>query len=391
VQAARRLLGLATVLTLVLAMPLTSSGVAWPSMAGDLAMPVGQLGLLIAVSVGGFLVSTLSSGSVAARIGPGSMLRWAAALAAVGIAGQALAPNRAVLLASVLVLGFAAGYLEAGTNTHVTLRHGARGMGMLHAGYGIGAALGPLFFTTLISAGVSWRWGFAGLAIVQVAVVVLMSGATSGWASSPPPPEGDRRSRRLPGSAWWALGLFVLYTGFEVGAGQWAFTLFTEGRGLTAAVAGLAVTGFYGALTAARLLLTGLGDRLPAPQLSTGSAVVAVVAMAVVWWSPAPWVGPAALVVCGFSMGPIFPLQMLLTPGRTGTGGTANMVGYQMAAASLGASLVPGLIGLLVGPFGVPVVAPVLVATGSAMVLVDLRLRTAAVAIAPATPVPGSG
>jgi hypothetical protein len=67
------------------------------------------------------------------------------------------------------------------------------------------------------------------------------------------------------------------------------------------------------------------------------------------------------------------------------------MVGYQMAAASLGASLVPGLIGLLVGPFGVPVVAPVLVATGSAMVLVDLRLRTAAVAIAPATPVPGSG
>jgi fucose permease len=391
VQAARRLLGLATVLTLVLAMPLTSGGVAWPSMAGDLSMAVGQLGLLIAVSVGGFLVSTLSSGAVAARLGPGPMLRWAAALAAVGIAGQALAPNRAVLLGSVLVLGFAAGYLEAGTNTHVTLRHGARGMGLLHAGYGIGAALGPLFLTTLITAGISWRWGFAALACVQVAVVVLMSGSTSGWASSPSPPHGDRRSRRLPGPAWWALGLFILYTGFEVGAGQWAFTLFTEGRGLRAGVAGLAVTGFYGALTAARLLLTGLGDRVPAPQLSTASAVVAVVAMAVVWWSPLAWMGPAALVVCGFSLGPIFPLQMLLTPGRSGAGGTANMVGYQIAAASLGASLVPGLIGLLVGPFGVPVIAPVLVVTGTAMLLVDVRLRTTAMPIVPTTPVPGSG
>jgi fucose permease len=359
-------------------------------MAGDLLMPVGQLGLLIAVSVGGFLVSTLSSGPVAARLGPGPMLRWAAALAAVGIAGQALAPNRAVLLGSVLVLGFAAGYLEAGTNTHVTLRHGARGMGLLHAGYGIGAALGPLFLTTLITAGVSWRWGFAALASVQVAVVVLLSGSTSGWASSPPL-HGDRRSRRLPGSAWWALGLFILYTGFEVGAGQWAFTLFTEGRGLTAGVAGLAVTGFYGALTAARLLLTGLGDRVPAPQLSTASAVVAVVAMAVVWWSPVAWVGPAALVVCGFSLGPIFPLQMLLTPGRSGAGGTANMVGYQIAAASLGASLVPGLIGVLVGPFGVTVVAPVLVVTGTAMLLVDVRLRTTAMPIVPTTPVPGGG
>jgi fucose permease len=390
VQAGRRLLALATVLTVVLAMPLTSSGVAWPSMAGDLSMPVGRLGLMITVSVGGFLVSTLSSGPVAARIGPGRMLRWAAALAAVGIAGQALAPNQGVLLLFVLVLGFAAGYLEAGTNTHVALRHGARGMGMLHAGYGVGAALGPLFLTTLIATGVSWRWGFAVLAVVQMSVVVLLSAGGSGWASSPPAPEGSPRSRRLPRSAWWALGLFALYTGFEIGTGQWAFTLFTEGRGLSATVAGLAVTGFYGALTAARLLLTGFGDRLPAPRLSTASAVVAFAAMALVWWSPAPWVGPAALVVCGFAMGPIFPLQMLLTPVRIGAQGTANLVGYQIAAASLGASLVPGLIGLLIAPFGVPVVAPVLVAAGAAMVLVDLRLRNATMPIA-ATPVPGGG
>ena len=77
--------------------------------------------------------------------------------------------------------------------------------------------------------------------------------------------------------------LFVLYTAFEVAAAQWAFTLFTEGRGLSEVVAGLAVTGFYAALTAARLLLGGSATGSPAPGCPPLGGVVALAAMAVVW------------------------------------------------------------------------------------------------------------
>ena len=278
-----------------------------------------------------------------------------------------------------MVLGFAAGYLEAGTNTHVTLRHGARGMGMLHAGYGIGAALGPLLMTLLIAAGASWRWGFAvrrrpGRGGGADQPVDLGMDVISPVTSTADP----RRSRRCPAVAWWTLGPVRPLHRFRGGAGQWAFTLFTEGRGLTAVVAGLAVTGFYGALTAARLLLTGLGDRVPGAttvdrlgrrrrRRHDGGLVVA-----------GPVGRPGGAGGVRFRHRTDLPAADAADPAADRPGGTANMVGYQMAAASLGASLVPGLIGLLVGPFGVPVVAPVLVATGTAMVLVDLRLRTAA-------------
>jgi fucose permease len=229
--------------------------------------------------------------------------------------------------------------------------------------------------TVLVGAAASgWRWGFGVLAAAQAVVAVLCVAGRPGWVSSPPAPRAAG-ARRLTATSWWALAVFMLYVGFEVGAGQWAFTLFTEGRGMSDAVAGVAVTAFYAALTAARFLLGGFGHRVSVTGISTASVVLAFVAALVLWWAPVPWLGVLALVVCGFALGPIFPLQMTLTPQRTGAGGTASMVGYQIGAASLGAFVVPGLIGLLVEPWGVSVIAPVLVLVGAALVATDLVLR----------------
>jgi MFS family permease len=375
VDVARRTLGLAVVTFAAFAMPKAAFGVAWPSLAGDLGFSVGQLGLVIAVYMAGYLLSTVCSGAVAARIGAGRMLTGAAWINALTVVGYAIVPTSGLLLLLAVVLGIGAGFLDAGINTHVALRHGARAMGVLHAGFGIGATLGPLLMTLLLAAGASWRLGFALLAVVQLVVAVMITVGRRGWTTSPVTSQPTAGGRRLPAVAWWTLVLFVLYTAFEVAASQWAFTLFTEGRGLSEVVAGLAVTGFYAALTAARLLLGGLGHRMPAARLSTAGGLLALVAMTLVWLAPQPWVGPAALVACGFALGPIFPLQMVLTPRRIGSERTAAMVGYQTGSAAVGASLGPGLIGILVGVSGVAAIAPALVAGAGALVLADLRLR----------------
>ena len=51
------------------------------------------------------------------------------------------------------------------------------------------------------------------------------------------------------------------------------------------------------------------------------------------------------------------------------------MVGYQMAAASIGAILIPGGLGPLVSRFGVEIVAPVLVITALCLVAASEATR----------------
>ncbi|MCB2224672.1 MAG: MFS transporter [Actinobacteria bacterium] len=360
---------------LVLGMPKAAFGVAWPSMAGDLTRDLADLGTAVAVFVGGYLVGTLTVGRLAARFGMAPLLTAGATVATVGVIGYATAGSWPHLLGAAVVLGVGGGWLDAGVNAHVALHRSARVMGWIHAGFGIGSALGPLLMTGLLALDAGWRPGFWIIAGLQALILAGLVSSFRSWeGTGEPPPPGRVPFRPV---VLLALAVFLFYVGIEVAVAQWAFTLFTEGRGLGEGVAGLAVTGFWVALTAVRVLLGIAGDRT-APAPVAGWAALAVLGCTLVlWWSPADWVDPAALIALGAALGPIFPIHMLLTPRRVGAGATTAMVGYQMAAASTGAALIPGGLGPLVGWFGIGVVAPVLVIAAAAQLAVTEALRRA--------------
>jgi fucose permease len=169
--------------------------------------------------------------------------------------------------------------------------------------------------------------------------------------------------------------IFLLYVGLDVAAGSWAYTLLTEGRGIGEGPAGIAVTGYWVALTAVRIGLGIAGERTRPAPAATAAVIAVAVFTGLLWWSPSPWVGPVALVLLGASFGPIFPLQTFLTPQRVGAEATTAMVGYQMAAASVGAIVIPGGLGPLVAEWGVGIVPPVLFVGALALVAVDAAAR----------------
>jgi hypothetical protein len=76
------------------------------------------------------------------------------------------------------------------------------------------------------------------------------------------------------------------------------------------------------------------------------------------------------LVVTGLALAPIFPLLMTGTPARLGSDFAPWAVGYQLAAATAGAAAIPGGLGALVAWTDLEIVAPTLVATAGAMVVV---------------------
>lgn len=366
-MSSRRLLLLAVLSFAVLGMPKAAFGVAWPSVAGDLGRPLAQLGTVITVYVAGYFLTTLLTGWSLRLVGTGPLLAGASGLGAVALVGYTVAGEWWVLMVSAVALGASGGWIDAAVNSHVALHHGARAMGVLHAGFGIGSTLGPLILTVLVDLDRSWRIGFGLLAVAQIALTAGFLVVMGRWGDPPAGRRPERPRLERPAVLMVTLVVFALYTGLELGAGQWAFTLLSEGREVSERVAGLAVVGFWGGLTASRLLMGVIGDRLPPSRTLLAGTISAAVTTGLVWWSPLPWVGPVALVLTGFVLGPIFPLQTLLTPGRMGTGYTPWAVGFQIAAANLGAAAIPGSIGLLVSLTGLESIGGALAVTAVAL------------------------
>ena len=69
----------------------------------------------------------------------------------------------------------------------------------------------------------------------------------------------------------------------------------------------------------------------------------------------------------GLALAPQFPLLISATPGYLGPRHSANGVGLQVAAASLGGALLPGLFGLLARASGLEVLGPFLLVVVLAM------------------------
>jgi fucose permease len=96
--------------------------------------------------------------------------------------------------------------------------------------------------------------------------------------------------------------------------------------------------------------------------------MLALVGVGALWLDPVAWAGPAGLVVMGLALGPIFPLLTTLTPSRVGLAYTPTAVGYQLAAATVGAAVIPGGLGFLVSRLGLEIVGLVLVVTAVLLV-----------------------
>jgi fucose permease len=77
-----------------------------------------------------------------------------------------------------------------------------------------------------------------------------------------------------------------------------------------------------------------------------------------VWLSLADLLSFLGLALMGLSSAPVFPTLIATTPVRLGAAHTANGVGFQIAAAVLGQSLLPAILGVQVRTFSLEIVGP---------------------------------
>ncbi|HEX2357504.1 MAG TPA: MFS transporter [Micromonosporaceae bacterium] len=371
------LLGLAYLGFISLGLPDGLLGVGWPSIRTDLGVPTEAVGVLLAVFTAGYLLSSVSAGFAIARLGVGRLLAGSTAAASLALTGYAAAPWLAMMVGCAVLLGLGSGAIDSGLNAYAAGSFGARHMNWLHASFGLGATIGPVVMTSVLAAGLSWRWGYGVVAGGQALLAVAFAGSAGRWAlrgtDRPAESRGPRPTVRatlsLP-AVWLGAAAFAVYTAIEVAAGLWAYLLLTEGRGVSGPVAGVCVAAYWGSLFAGRLVLGMVAERLGSRRvLAVSLAGIAGGALLIAVPAPAA-AAVAGLVLIGGAAAPVFPLLMLTTSDRVGQRHADRAVGVQVGAAALGGAVLPATIGVLMARFGVETLGPAL------LVLASLLLAT---------------
>jgi fucose permease len=176
---------------------------------------------------------------------------------------------------------------------------------------------------------------------------------------------------------WLSAAVFFLYTGIEAAAGIWVYSLFTQSRDIPIVTAGIWLSIYWGGLTVGRLLAGVAVGFVPANrQLRLCIAGIALGA-ALIWLNFTSLLGFLGLGLMGLASAPVFPSLIATTPERLGSAHTSNGVGFQIAAAVLGQSLLPALIGVLAGKFGLEIIGPALFVAAAMLLALVLGLTSA--------------
>jgi len=380
---ARSLILLSAFAFVSLGLPDGLLGVAWPSMRIAFARDLDALGVLLVTTTAGYIAASFSSGRVLRHANLGAVLALSCLLTALALIGYATSRDWRLVVALAFVLGAGGGGIDAALNTYAATNSGPRTLNLLHACYGIGASLGPIIMTSVLSRGRPWQRGYAIVGIAQLmlaasfATTIRRWPMTSGAASHASPHATLRSTLGRPATLVAALA-FIVYAGVEASIGAWTYTLLTLDRGLSASYAGALVSTFWGGLTAGRLITAMAGGLLPTHRLLQLATVSVLGGTLLLWLGTAPAVMFAGVALAGSACGPIFPTLVATTPLRLGAAHTPNAVGIQIAASGLGLSIVPALVGVIADTKGVGTIALLFVGLAILLVLVyDVLERVA--------------
>jgi fucose permease len=266
----------------------------------------------------------------------------------------AIAPPYAVLMILFFLIGASTRLLDAILNAYISDLHPEkRGfyLTLLHACFGVGALLGPLFSTLFISAKVHWPYIFlalGGFCIIILVVYVLVQ-------RSIPVARPQVHSSGLKNIAFLLkdknlvrLSLMALfYVAFALSVSTWMPSYMTKKLHTGVVLASLPVASMWVGIICGRVVYSFLSLKYPVKYLLLFSSLAAGIVMAAAVLVDMPYVYIVCLCIAGFLVGAVMPLSIAT--------GNNTMPRYAGAVSSL--LTFSGIVGLLVFPWLIGIIA----------------------------------
>ena len=209
----------------------------------------------------------------------------------------------------------------------------------LNALLGTGTTLAPVFVAVFVGLGIWW-----GLPVLVGALALVL---LSFSLRLPLGKTGQNRPARAEGARtkvplrFWVFATFALLYGVcETMNGNWASLYMTQKLGASATLASLALTTFWGAVTAGRVLFALIEKWFPARRTWRVLPFVVAAAFALIFLLPTshPSLGILVFGLAGLGCSALLPLTMSFAEGEL-TSITASVAGGMIAFYQMGYGL----------------------------------------------------
>ena len=344
-----------------LGLPDSLLGAAWPVAYAQLGVPVSYAGLISIFITGGTVISSLLSVRAIRRFGTGGVTAVSVLMTAAALFGFSYAKDFVFLLLLAIPLGLGAGSIDAALNNYVALHYKASHMSFLHCCWGVGATISPLIMAYYLQQSGNWRGGYHTVSLIQFALAAFLLVTLPLWNKVPHTVSQevaaeakliDNRLAIRKQGAFLAVLSFFFYCAGETTAGLWAATYFVNVRGVTPSVAATWGSLFFFGIMGGRLISGLLAIKVREKTLINIGIVLAALG-ALVLALPLPGAGSlAGLMLYGLGCAPVFPNLIHITPKRFGAAYSQAIIGLQMAAAYVGSTLAPPLVGWIGQKYG---------------------------------------
>ncbi|KAF9047600.1 MFS general substrate transporter [Panaeolus papilionaceus] len=306
-------------------------------------------------------------------IGP-CMLVVGALTQAMSFILQGMAPSFLVFVGSFFIGGLGMAWQDAHANGFIAALHDETKMGILHAAYGSGALFAPLSATQFAQ---MEHWSFhylvsLTLSIINTSILAIVFRfaqqdeclADAGEVITEHPQQTVSESKYgqlLRTRAVHLLALFLLmYVGVEVTIGGWIVTFMIRERG-GGLSSGYIASGFFGGLTAGRVLLIWVNKKIGEVRVVYLYAIISLALQLVVWLVPIYAVDAVAVCLIGVVLGPLYPIIMNHTGRVLPRALVTGAIGWVAACGAAGSALLPFLTGAMASQYGIISLQPLLV------------------------------
>ncbi len=320
----------------------------------DYQIPLGQIALISTVFFLTQLIVDVLCSYFADRIGYRKCVVASELCAAAGLIGLAFLPDLfpdplTGIIASVIIYAIGSGLIEVLCSPIVEacpFDHKESVMSLLHSFYCWGSVgvilLSTAFFTVFGIA--SWKWLACIWALIPLYNIYNFATCPIEHTT------GDGKSMKISGLLrvplfWIAIILMICAGASELSMAQWASAYTESALGFSKAMGDLAGPCMFAiTMGISRVIFGKYGDKLDLMRFMMGSGVLCLSCYLAASISNNPMIGLIGCILCGFSVGIMWPGTISICSGRLPRGGTA-MFALLAMAGDLGGAFGPSLVG----------------------------------------------
>ncbi len=330
-------------------MPDSILGSAWTSMSAELKFPAPYNGILMFITAGFIVLSSVFSPRLYSRLGEVKAVLISTLLTFAAMIGFSFANGFALMCILSAVLGLAAGTIETLLNEYISRHYGTRYTNYLHCFYGLGVICSPYLMALALNNS-GWRSGYVYTALIQLAISIFIALSIPMWKTVTF--EAEEQAEEISRSAKFSeliknpsliiMWVILVSTNvIEYICTAWGCTYLVEAKNMTDDKAASVITLFFIGMVLGRFLSGLVGGRIRTWRRLYIYLAVLVLGLTVLLIPMGEWSVYVGLFLVGFGNGPIYPNLLSLTPYNFEREISTSVMGTQIAAAFVGVMLAP--------------------------------------------------